>query len=409
MKLIKPVITAAIFFAPLLFIDRARAQNVRPPFEATTDPSTWKGVALPLKLDADAGTDKRVLKQSDFDYAAKAGANVIRLAVHADAEGKINSNKKQDKPASTFEDKDGNVIDAAHSPGIADLKAAAAMAAKDGIKLIIDMHAAPHTNNGRIFTNQADWDNFKKIWVEIAATFKNNPNVIAFDLMNEPKLLNGLKLAGIKQTVNTRRMFRRKWSIPDSWNGTPRDYTMQMTNVIKAIRQADPDRTVIVEGFGIMGNPSNFVWMKPILGLKNVVYSAHVYQPILSTMIGMSNFKKKNSEGVRFNYPADQSKLDTALAPIIAFQKKYNVPIYIGEFGVSDDAVYKSDSTGQSFNGSCWIVAIIKTMNANHFGWTYWDFWNKGRRPLSEKDPRFIVLSAAMHHKELPDYCSVKK
>src|SRR5690349_21269250 len=49
------------------------------------DPSTWRGVNLPL---LSKSNNEKNLSQSDFDYAASAGANVIRLTVHADPNDK---------------------------------------------------------------------------------------------------------------------------------------------------------------------------------------------------------------------------------------------------------------------------------------------------------------------------------
>lgn len=397
----KYLLAPVVLFVLTLFINTAKAQSPRPDFTATTDPSTWRGVALQLKFTAATGIMDKVLQQSDFDYAAACGANVVRLAIHADPKaGRGNA------PTSTFVDNNGNVIDAANSPGIADLKKAAAMAGKVGIKLIIDMHAAPNATNGTIFGSQADWDNLLHIWTEIAETFKNNPNVIAFDLMNEPKLLAYLRSQGTPTGNIEKTMFARTWTEPKEWTNTPRDYNMQITNIIRAIRNIDPDRTVIVEGFGVLGNPSNFAWMKPVEGFKNVVYSAHIYEPAKLVFIGMRNFKNKNSQALRFD-PNDNSALERAFAPLIAFQHKYNVPIYVGEFGISDDAIFGADNTGRSYNGSCWLTTILKMLDDNHFGWTYWDFWHNGMFPKKTDDPRYLALSAAMRHKPLPDYCSV--
>jgi len=402
MKFIKSPIIPAIVFALALFTNCVNAQTARPEFEATTDPSTWKGVALQLKFGAGTGITDKVLQQSDFDYAASAGANVVRLVIHADPYA-----GRGNKPTSTFVDKGGNVIPAASSPGIADLKMAAAMAKKTGIKLIIDMHTAPHATTGEIFNDQAYWDTMVSIWREITASFKNNPNVIAFDLMNEPKILAWMRSQGTNTEEIQKAMFARTWTPPKEWEGTPRDYNFEITKLIKAVRAIDPSRTVIVEGFGMLGNPSNFAWLKPIEGLDNVVYSAHIYEPARLVFIGMKHGNNKNAKGQKFVYPDDKSLIDHAFAPVIAFQHKYNVPIYIGEFGISDGAIFDSNAAGQPYNGSCWMTTIVKMLDENHFGWTYWDFWHKGMFPDKTDDPRYIVLSAAMKHLEIPDYCKV--
>lgn len=377
---------------------------------ATNDPSTWKGINLPLKLHPVAGTGKKILQQSDFDAAAQAGANVIRLSVHADPEEKYGG-------FSTFVDDQGNVINASNSPGIADLKAAITMAAHDNLKVIIDMHTAPGTTTGKIFKQgQTQWTTLAEIWKEITQSFQGNSTVVAFDLMNEPNLIPGLAnepdpttgaplgAAGVTQIQNA--MYNGKWSMPASWIGTNKDYTLQMTKVIKEIRAIDSNRTVIVEGFGIAGNPVNFNWMQPINGFNNIVYSFHMYQPTSLTSIGQQDFISKGLKGTPFVYPQDESKIESAIAPVAVFSQKYNVPIYVGEFGIEDDAIFKSDpTTNTPYNGSCWMSSVMQTMASKRWGWTFWDFWNTGRIPLSANDPRYLLLSADMKKGTNLDYC----
>src|SRR4051812_5524806 len=91
------------------------------------DASTWKGVNLTLQINQ--GNAKN-LAQEDFDYAANAGANVIRLVINADP-------KKRN--SSTFFDESGNILPQSTSPGIHDIKQAVEMARKANLKLILDM------------------------------------------------------------------------------------------------------------------------------------------------------------------------------------------------------------------------------------------------------------------------------
>ena len=359
--------------------------------DINVDPSTWKGVNLPLL--SQSQTEKN-LSQADFDYAASAGANVIRLTVHADP---------NDKRCVPFTDNNGSVIEAERNMGISALKAAVNMAQNAHVKIIIDMHTTPGMSNGQIWMDESYWKTLTNIWTTIAQLFKNDSTVLAFDLMNEPNVHTTIE----RGSSDINRMFKGTWSPPANWKNTSKDYNLQIGNLISAIRKIDPNRYVIVEGFGYLGNPVNFNWMKPIEGFDKIVYSFHMYVPTGLTMLGTkgSEMKGKDAKAQPFKMPEDESKIDKALAPVLAFQKRYNVPIFVGEFGITDKAIIAKDGNGNSYNGACWLNVLINKMNEYKWGWTYWDFWTAIRKPKSNNDPRYVILTAAMKGQPIKDYC----
>jgi aryl-phospho-beta-D-glucosidase BglC (GH1 family) len=359
-----------------------------------SSPSTWKGVNVGLQLSTSAKTSfSQIIAES-----AAVGANVIRLNVFADP-------ANQGIAYAAFVDGNGAVIPAATSPGIAQLQTAINLAAQSNIKVIIDMHTFPGISNASIWTSQSQWETFDSIWTTIATTFKNNPNVVAFDLMNEPNVLDSLD-AKTKATYS-HQMFQGTWTPPSTWAGTPRDYNMEMTELIGKIRAIDPSRTVIVEGFGVGGNPINYAWMKPISAYTNVVYSFHMYEPTGLTFIGQQGFVAAGKNGGAFNYPADESKIDHWLSYPIAFQQKYNVPMYVGEFGIETDAIFKSDpSTHVAYNGSCWMSSLLSDMDSHNWGWTFWSFSTAGRVPISSSDPRYTLLQSDMTKGLVSNLCT---
>lgn len=366
-------------------------------YGSEVDPSLWRGVNLPLALNS---SRQNTLNQADFDYCARAGANVIRLSVHAD---------DNDIQHVDFFDASGKILPADKSAGIAGLKTAVQMAKKANLKVIIDMHTSPGRKSGEIWTDQAYWDKLADIWEAVATAFKNDPTVVAFDLMNEPNIITYIKTQNfVSKGFDEGSMYAGTWSPPQAWKNTPRDYNLQITKLIGAIRDIDDNRYVIVEGFGNLGNPVNFNWMKPIEGFSRVIYSFHMYVPTGLTMLGTKGSKQKGDEDEvkAFSPAADESKIDKAFEPVIAFQKKYHVPIFVGEFGITDDAINGSDASGKPYNGACWLSLVIKKMQANNWGWAYWTFWaNNEMKPKSDTDPRYVILSAAMKGETIPDYC----
>lgn len=363
------------------FIAKKNANTV------TVNPSLWRGANLPLTVNEKLKTQ---LSQSHFDYAAKAGANVIRLSLYVDSNFSFLSQKNA-------------VSNVNKVPFINKLKQAVAMANNANLKLIIDLHKNPGTRDGKIWLDKKYWDVITNLWYLLAKTFKDDSTIVAFDLMNEPNIKKVLP-AGQGDAA---KMFKGTWKVPDSWKGSAKDYFLLMKGITKAIREADANRWVIVEGFGYLGNPVNFNWMQPLEGYDKVIYSFHMYEPTGLTMLGTkSRVSKGKGEDVRpFNLSTDEKRIDKAFAPVLAFQKKYNVPIFVGEFGITDKAINGKDANGNSYNGACWLSTVIKKMDQYGWGWTYWDFWTKVRKPDSEQDPRYIILSAAMKGQPVDNYC----
>jgi aryl-phospho-beta-D-glucosidase BglC (GH1 family) len=354
--------------------------------------STWKGVNLTLQINQPNAKD---LIQGDFDFAAQAGANVIRLVINADP-------KK--KNSSSFFDSNGTILPATSSSGIKDIEQASAMAKKADLKLILDMSTMPGSTTNEIGKDFSSWEKLKNLWLQIALVFKDDNTVIAFDLMNEPGLIRSIPNPSEKSSVSS-AMAKGNWAFPQDWKNTARDYKTEMTKLMKAIRGIDANRTLIVEGYGLFGQPINFKWLQPVEGLDNIVYSFHMYIPPTLTMIGTSGFEGRGTKPKPFIYPKDVTLIDKAFGPVLEFQKKYNVPIYVGEFGVTDQGIFESDPNGIPYNAACWLTTVINKMNEYKWGWTYWSFWTEGRKPKSTTDPRYIILNAAMRGESLKSYC----
>ncbi|MBL8993699.1 MAG: cellulase family glycosylhydrolase, partial [Spirochaetia bacterium] len=96
----------------------------------------------------------------------------------------------------------------------------------------------------------------------------------------------------------------------------------------REIRKIDPVKTIFIEGCQ-GGAPEGFYMLRPIR-VSNVVYSAHMYVPGNLTHQGIYGIPL----GTRYpNKDSDIDSLERALKPVIDFQKKWKVPIFVGEFG----------------------------------------------------------------------------
>ncbi|MFA6960136.1 MAG: glycoside hydrolase family 5 protein [Opitutaceae bacterium] len=173
---------------------------------------------------------------------------------------------------------------------------------KYGIYVVLDLHALSQ----QLFVNRINQDKLVEVWKKMAARYRDNPVIWAYDIANEPKL--------------------GKWSEgAQLWNGLAQ-------RVGEAIRTVDPVKAIMVEPeYG--GNPSGFITLLP-LTVSNVVYSVHMYNPHDYTHARVSNKQQP-----LFTYPGmiagkewNKATLREELRPVIEFQKNYNVAIYVGEF-----------------------------------------------------------------------------
>ena len=130
-------------------------------------------------------------------------------------------------------------------------------AGKRGLYVILDLHGAHGSQNGRhhsgdvstggaLYTSEENMRRTLELWVEVAKRYKNNPTVAGYDLLNEPEGVPG----GIM--------------LPDTphWEYYDRLY--------RAIREVDGNHIIIMEAVWEYDLPSPSVY-----GWENVVYEYH--------------------------------------------------------------------------------------------------------------------------------------
>lgn len=176
--------------------------------------------------------------------------------------------------------------------GMDRLKSAIAMARKDGLYVVLDMHGAPggqsnehHTgkeNRNQLWFNTANIAEMERKWTLLATTFRDDPTVAVYDLMNEPM-------------------------------GAPNPAMLHLVydRIIRAIRKVDPSKVVLVDdgykGFETTPHPN-------VPGWTNVAYSLHFY-----------NFGAKTPA----DHASTRTKDDVKIKELQGYR---NAPIYVGEF-----------------------------------------------------------------------------
>ncbi|MDR0457042.1 MAG: glycoside hydrolase family 5 protein [Treponema sp.] len=170
-----------------------------------------------------------------------------------------------------------------------------------------------------------------KVWVQIAERYKNRSKYVLYEILNEPHGISDQRWGEIQGEV------------------------------IKAIRQTDPEHTIIVGGTDY--NSIGKLAAIPEYADRNLIYTFHFYDPFMFTHQGATwggPPSMGSLAGVPFpadskrmpatpgdlrgtwvgralnNYHNDAApaKLYNALDKTVAFSRERNVPVFCGEFGV---------------------------------------------------------------------------
>lgn len=240
-------------------------------------------------------------RKGDLDDLAKWGANLIRWQLVRNW-GKLDSDLDQTEYNRWIDSK------------ISELEKVLADAERLGIKVVIDLHSPPGgrmaNRNMRMFVEDKYADQFVEVWRKIATKFKGHPAIWAYDLVNEPVQSTPAK----------------------------NDYLSLQIRAAKAIREIDPEVPVIIES-NEWDAPDTYRHLGPV-PMKNIIYQVHMYQPGGFTHQLVNNNWGERSDAVKLiQYPGkigdrvwNRAALEEVLQPVIDFQKKYGVRVYVGEF-----------------------------------------------------------------------------
>jgi endoglucanase len=191
---------------------------------------------------------------------------------------------------------------------------------QSGIYVIIDMHAAPGGQTGQniddsandqpeLFMNPTNQDRLVALWVKIAARYKDEPTVAAYDLLNEPLPERTGAEAKYKDALEP--LYKR---------------------ITQAIRAVDKKHMITVEGANWANDWA--VFSTPFD--NNMVYQFHYY------------------------CWDDPTKLKS-IHEYLDFRKRLGAPVWVGETGEKDDAIY-------------W--GTTDYFEASNIGWSFWP-WKK--------------------------------
>jgi endoglucanase len=264
------------------------------------------------------------IKEEDFKNIAGLGFNCVRLPFNH----KLIEN--QDKKFSINKD------------GVKLLKKAVSWCRKYGIYCILDMHAGPGSQNqdwhsdsdGEMFLwkDKKCQERYLRLWEALAKIFKNDETVAGYDILNEPVIkTNGRKIL---------RPFYKK--------------------AVKRIRAADNKHIIFLEGN---------MWSQRLEDIEepfgdNISYSVHFYPPLEFTF----NFHRGLKYPGRINGESwGANKIKRILKTYRDYSEKWNVPIFVGEFGVNS-------RLGECAGELDWVRDTLECFKEFNFHWTYWTY-----------------------------------
>lgn len=257
-------------------------------------------------------------KPEYFRIIAELGFTHVRLPVRWETTARSSSNPPYTISA-TFLNRIKLVVDSALA---------------NNLHIVFNMH-----HHEALFTNPAGQkDRFMAQWRQISEFFKDYPDSLLFEPLNEP---NG--------------------------NLTPELWNVFFPEVLSVIRETNPDRTVLIgtpEWGGLGGLPKLV-----IPDDDNIILTIHYYNPFNFTHQG-AEWSGEQSQawlGTKwFDTEADRAVIHNEFQLAKNISEEHNIPIHVGEFGAYSKADMESRAR--------WTTYLARRFESQGFSWAYWEF-----------------------------------
>ena len=185
---------------------------------------------------------------------------------------------------------------------------------REGLYVILDMHAAPGGQTGDniddsfgypfLFERRESQELTVSLWRKLAARYREQPAVIGYDLLNEP-IAHYFDAASLNPKLEP--LYRK---------------------IVSGIREVDRNHIIFLGGaqwdtsFKVFGAPFD----------RKLVYTFHKYWMTVN---------------------------QNAIQEYLNFRDRYNVPVWMGESGENTDQ---------------WIDSFRRLLEAHNIGWCFWPY-----------------------------------
>lgn len=178
----------------------------------------------------------------------------------------------------------------------------------------------------------------KAVWSQLAHRYRNEPNTVVFELLNEP----------------------HEQFDAATWNAT-------FPEVLSIIRQTNPKRNVIIGG--VQWNSRNTLKdLKLPEDDRHIIATFHYYDPFHFTHQGASWAPADITalKDVRFGKPEQIAEIDKDFRLVSEWAKANDRPVLLGEFGAYDKAAMD--------DRVLWTSTVARTAEKYGFAFAYWQF-----------------------------------
>jgi aryl-phospho-beta-D-glucosidase BglC (GH1 family) len=205
-------------------------------------------------------------------------------------------------------------------------------ALKNKLHIIINMH-----HHEALIAGQAGQrERFLSQWNQISTYFKDYPDSLLFELLNEP---NDQVTAEL-------------------WNGLASD-------ALSEIRKTNAGRIVLtgtaewggIDGLSRLQLPDD----------EHIILTVHYYNPFNFTHQGAEFAGMQSVTGIKWNdTEPDRETIQQEFKAVIRFSETNKIPVHIGEFGT----YHKADMDSRVR----WTTYLSRWFEEQGFSWAYWEF-----------------------------------
>lgn len=210
-------------------------------------------------------------------------------------------------------------------------------------------------------------ERFLSQWYQIADYFKDYPDLLLFEVMNEPH-----------------------------GNLTPELWNEYFADALAEIRKTNPTRVVLlgVAEYGGLGGVSHL----QLPDDEYIILSPHYYNPFNFTHQGADWVGPGADEWLGTKWYDTEAERETVINEFsyaLSFAETNHIPIHVGEFGAL--------STADMASRQRWTTFLARWFESQNMSWAYWEF-NAGFGIYDPATGKFVEpLVDALLHNAMPD------
>lgn len=214
---------------------------------------------------------------------------------------------------------------------------------KHRVYILLDLHAVQgyqsqdwHCDNkgvpSRLYTHAQERERFYRLWEHIAAHYRGEEIIAAYDLINEPNAIGPDQEAMLNEIYRT---------------------------ATERIRKVDADHIIVISGnnYG-----KRFESLEPPFA-ENLIYTSHYY-------LACCTSTPMPYPGELGNIDVNRALLEHQMDCLDAYMRQYNVPCWVGEFGVRLNYEGYTEDRLRAFADQLDVI----TKRGHHYSiWSYKD------------------------------------